>query len=492
MSLQSHDPLLGMRFGSYVIEKLLGAGGMGAVYAAVQPEIGKRVAIKFLAPELASDAGVVQRFFAEAKSVNLIQHENIVDIFDFKVAAGYSYFVMELLPGSSLATVLGQLGRLSPQRAVAIAVQVAAAIAAAHAHNVVHRDLKPDNIFLAPKAGYEDFVKVLDFGIAKLTRADDMATPQTMRGQVMGTPGYMSPEQGTGGTVDARTDTYALGVVLFRMIAGKMPFQGRGYDEILANQLSKKAPALEGVSPELQQLVAEMLAREPGKRPQLMREVQERLVAILRTLGPTASGRLAPVSDGWRSVPPTRLSQDAMAKGRSAALAQVALRARRKRVATISAIVGMSVVGALGGWLAVRKGPRATEVTPPPAAPGVAAVEPQAPAAGEAPGFPLFLETVPPGAEVHAGNKLLGVTPIALKLPRDITLRVHHAGYRDETIEATRFVEHAILSLHPGSAPHPHGPHPPPPAPVAAPGAPMMPAAKKPPAEDGTGLGLND
>ena len=487
MSLQNTDPLVGMRFGSYVVEGLLGAGGMGAVYSAVQPEIGKRVAIKFLAPELASDPSVVQRFFAEAKSVNLIQHENIVDIFDFKIAAGYSYFVMELLSGTSLAGVLARDGRLSVPRALAVGVQVSAAIAAAHSHDVVHRDLKPDNIFLTPKSGYDDFVKVLDFGIAKLSQRTDMSMPHTLRGQVMGTPGYMSPEQGTGGTVDARTDIYALGVVLFRMVAGKMPFDGRTYDEILSSQLQRKPAALTGAPEPLAELVAQMLARDPGKRPQLMRDVQERLVGILRASGPTPSGRLAPIADGWRSVPPTRLSQEAMSKGRSAALQRVALSARRKRLAALSAIIGMSLVGALGGWLAVRWGstpaPPLANSTP---APSVAQPsQPQSQPSPRSPStsFPLFLETIPPGAEIHAGGKLLGTTPASLTLPREMTLRVHHTGYRDEELEVTRFTEHAIVPLHAGGGPpRPKTPR------IGTPTA----TQKQIPADDGTGLGLND
>src|SRR3954468_21279749 len=140
---------------------------MGAVYRAIQPEIGKQVAIKFLAPHLSQNATVVQRFFAEARAVNLIQHDNIVDIFDFGQLDGFSFFVMELLKGASLESVLRAERRLTVARAIDLALQVADATAAAHARGIIHRDLKPDNIFLVQRTARADFVKLLDFGIAK-------------------------------------------------------------------------------------------------------------------------------------------------------------------------------------------------------------------------------------------------------------------------------------------------------------------------------------
>jgi serine/threonine-protein kinase len=490
MSLQSEDPLLGRRFGSYVVEKLIGAGGMGAVYQAVQPEIGKRVAIKFLSPDLTHDLQVVQRFFAEARAVNLIQHENIVDIFDFRTADGYSYFVMELLPGSSLQAILSREGRLPVARTLAIVVQVAAAIAAAHARQIVHRDLKPDNIFLLLRGGFEDFVKVLDFGIAKLTPAPgqtlDDSLPRTLRGMVMGTPGYMSPEQGSGGTVDARTDVYALGVILHRMLAGKLPFEGASMEEILTAQLQRKAPSLTTVRGDvpapLAELVREMLQREPSKRPQLMREVQERLVGVARLLSPTPSGRMVPVSDGWRSVPPTRLSGE-----------QRQLAARKLSPALIATLAGVGVASAaLIGWLVWRPSGARVETAPPPtlrAAPATAnapkaptpipptASAPTAgsPTANAPPGtFPFYVETDPPGAEVWSATKLLGVTPVQLMLSDEQVLRLHKAGFRDEKVEATRGTEHQLLRL------------------SRAAGRPHKPAPGQPSGDDGTGLGLND
>jgi len=492
MSLQSEDPLVGRRFGSYVVEKLLGAGGMGAVYQAVQPEIGKRVAIKFLSPELTHDAQVVQRFFAEARAVNLIQHENIVDIFDFRIVDGYSYFVMELLPGSSLQAILQRETRMSVQRLVTIAVQVAAAIAAAHARQIVHRDLKPDNIFVAPRGGFEDFVKVLDFGIAKLARPAGSELPQTLRGMVMGTPGYMSPEQGSGCAVDARTDVYALGVVLHRALAGKLPFEGATMEEILTAQLSQKPPSLTQVRGDvpaaLAELVREMLQRDPSKRPQQMREVQERLVAVARQLQPSASGRMALISDGWRSVPPTRMSAE-----------HARIAARRPSPAVIASVAGIALASAmLAGWLLWRRAapieptspptlsaPARSVAAPPPvaappvAAPPVAAPAVAAPPAEPAGAFRVYIETKPPGAEVWAGGRRLGTTPVQLSLDEEQTLRLRKPGFHDAEVEATRGTDHELVTLSRASSSRPRTK-----ASGAQPDAPKQ--------DDGSGLGLND
>ena len=220
-----YDPIIGQTIGNYVVKTKLGEGGMGSVYLAEHPAIGKKVALKVLHAEFAANQEVVARFFNEAKAVNDIQHPNIVDIVDYGVlAAGPSgeqmvYFIMEFLPGISLSDLIRREAPLAPERALAISLQVADALSASHVKGIIHRDLKPDNIMLIQRGRERDFVKLLDFGIAKLT-GDQPGSRRTRTGIVMGTPAYMSPEQCEGrGNIDHRTDIYALGIVLYEMMS---------------------------------------------------------------------------------------------------------------------------------------------------------------------------------------------------------------------------------------------------------------------------------
>jgi len=218
---------------------------MGAVYLAEHPGIGKKVALKVLHNEFSSNQEVAARFFNEAKAVNDIGHPNIVDIHDFGIiqAAGRGeqlvYFIMEYLAGTSLSGLIRNEAPLPPERALGIGLQVADALAASHKCGIVHRDLKPDNIMLIRRHRESDFVKLLDFGIAKLT-GDVAGSRRTRTGIVMGTPAYMSPEQCEGrGNIDHRTDIYALGIVLYEMMTGRVPFIGEGYGEILVQHLTQ-------------------------------------------------------------------------------------------------------------------------------------------------------------------------------------------------------------------------------------------------------------
>jgi serine/threonine-protein kinase len=220
---------------------------MGAVYMAEHPLIGKKVALKVLHAEFSANEDVVNRFFNEAKAVNDIQHPNIVDIIDYGVIPasqgnGMVYFIMEFLAGKSLASVIKTDAPLAPERALAISLQIADALGASHRKNIVHRDLKPDNVILVRRGRENDFVKVLDFGIAKLT-GDHNGSRRTRTGIVMGTPAYMSPEQCEGkGNIDHRTDVYSLGCLLYETLTGRVPFVGEGYGEILVQHLTQPAP----------------------------------------------------------------------------------------------------------------------------------------------------------------------------------------------------------------------------------------------------------
>jgi len=241
------DLLIGQTIGNYLVTQKLGEGGMGSVYLAEHPTIGKKVALKVLHSEFSTNQDVADRFFREAKAVNDIGHPNIVDVVDFGIIqAGRGreqlvYFIMEYLAGFTLSQVIRNESPLPPERALGIALQVADALAASHKCGIVHRDLKPDNIILLQRGRERDFVKLLDFGIAKLTGGSAAGSHRTRAGIVMGTPAYMSPEQCEGrDSVDLRTDVYALGIVIYEMLTGRVPFVGEGYGEILVQHLTQR------------------------------------------------------------------------------------------------------------------------------------------------------------------------------------------------------------------------------------------------------------
>ncbi|HNF98156.1 MAG TPA: serine/threonine-protein kinase, partial [Pseudomonadota bacterium] len=235
------DPYIGMLLNDrYKIIKKLGAGGMGAVYLAEHVMIERRVAIKILSQDFASKPDLVQRFIQEARAAARIGHENIVEVHDFgETASGSVFFTMEFLEGHDLAHAIQEAGSLPIPRIRHIMGQLCRALAAAHAKGIVHRDLKPENIYLVDKEGKSDFVKILDFGIAKMTTMEaGNAKPGggagtgnrlTQSGMIFGTAEYMSPEQARGETPDHRVDIYALGCILYEMLTGKVPFHAETY-----------------------------------------------------------------------------------------------------------------------------------------------------------------------------------------------------------------------------------------------------------------------
>jgi serine/threonine protein kinase len=238
--------------GRYEILGLLGEGGMGAVYEAEHLHLGRKVAIKRLHPELAKDESAVRRFQREARAAGTIGHDHIVDVLDLGFADdGAPYLAMELLVGESLADRLRRAGRLDPRRAARIAGEMLSALEAVHGRGVIHRDLKPDNIFLCRRGGRRDFVKVLDFGISKVRSVAGADTEGLTRtGAMMGTPHYMSAEQAQGRKdLDHRVDLYAVGVILFECLAGELPFQGGNYHALLQAILSGRRRPLAELAP---------------------------------------------------------------------------------------------------------------------------------------------------------------------------------------------------------------------------------------------------
>jgi serine/threonine protein kinase len=263
--------------GNYRLSKMLGQGGMGTVYAAEHKAIGKKVAIKLLLPQFSQRRDILERFFFEAKTVTDIHHENIVDVLDFgQTDEGEAYIQMEYLDGKSLATALRDKVPLPPKRVAHIALQMCSALKAAHEKGIVHRDIKPDNIFLTERVGQSDyFVKVLDFGIAKLLNNEEQQAQE--RGAVIGTVLYMSPEQAIGAGVDHQTDIYAMGAVLFEMCCGAPPFMDKDAGKIRRMHITEKPPMPRSINPELpkkiEDVILKCLAKEKKDRYQDLLEV---------------------------------------------------------------------------------------------------------------------------------------------------------------------------------------------------------------------------
>ena len=295
-------PQAGAVIGQYLLKSLLGVGGMGLVYLAEHQRLRRKVALKLLRPELTKDPISIRRFFAEARAVNEIAHENIVEITDFVDEGEHRYFVMELLRGHCLHDILKGKARLELPRAVHIGVQVAAALTAAHEAGVVHRDLKPQNIFLIQRAGDPNFVKVLDFGIAKVNGLESMEADKTTPGTFVGTPAYMAPEQLSEQPCDHRVDVYAFGALLYELVAGVRAFRGPSVAELILQQLTVTPPppsqvVVEGrpapeVPKDLENLIFSCLAKDPERRPSKMQVVHAALARMANQLNSEEWGRI--------------------------------------------------------------------------------------------------------------------------------------------------------------------------------------------------------
>lgn len=293
----------------YRVQRLIGAGGMGRVYEVEHVELGKRFVLKALQRELSRREDLVARLRNEWRALARLEHPNIVNVTDAGTSEnGVPFYVMERLEGETLAQVLHRYRRLLPQHALPIAAGILEGLHAAHQIGVVHRDVKPPNIFLTGPTT----VKVLDFGIAKIKDAKDVITA---RGLAVGTPRYMSPEQAQGTAVDARSDIYATGLMLFEMVSGDGPFDdAKDHNELLLAHLGRKAPLLSSISvvaPELDAIVAGMLAKDPRERPgnaqkvaETLRALAQRYANFVATDVPTLS---QPTPRPRSSEPPTRV-----------------------------------------------------------------------------------------------------------------------------------------------------------------------------------------
>lgn len=285
----------------YRLVSALKRGGMGEIYAAEQVTTRRQVAVKVLREPWSRDAVTRERFRLEARATSRIVHPHIVEMIDYGVTDdGACYLVMELLYGEDLQATVHREGRLPLRRSAKILVQICKALAAAHARGIVHRDLKPGNCFRIGFRGAEDYIKLIDFGIAKRLPApsDSGGDPLTVAGTVLGTVYYMPPEQATGGLIDHRVDVYAAGTLFFQLVTGQLPFTGRSQDEVLRRVFVDDPPLARDVAPELDlpdafdRLVRKALAKTPDSRFASMDE----LAAAITELGGLDDRRRAAAS----------------------------------------------------------------------------------------------------------------------------------------------------------------------------------------------------
>lgn len=445
--------MIGKTLGSYQIQSHLGEGGMGVVYRAVHPLMGRSAAIKLLLPRFSAKREIVERFFNEARAAASIKHGGIIDILDFGYADdGSAYITMELLEGESLTSRVAR-GPMQSIDVLRIGRQMASALDAAHQAGIVHRDFKPDNVFIVPDSEVVggERTKILDFGIAKLT-SEDPSLSKTRTGVMMGSPLYMSPEQCRGGSsqVDARADVYALGCVLFHMLTGRPPFDGVGVGDVLGKHQYEKpqAPSVAraGLSDALDALVLRCLAKKPEGRFASMQEV----IAEIDALSPAVSQQDALVSA--KSMP---LKTPAPNVAAAAMLTQTTLGntarevdldydpSKRSPMQIATPLLLIAVLG-VGGYLlftSESKAPLAASAID--GAPALRAATPargDAAPATEVKGIDLALVTTPPGAQIYrqGSDKALGHTPFHGRLDVDAfpaMLIVRMQGYADREVE---------------------------------------------------------
>jgi serine/threonine-protein kinase len=474
------DPLIGQLLsGRYKIIRKIGEGGMGIVYEAEHVVIEKRVGLKVLREDFSRRADVVERFRQEAKSASKIGHEHIIDISDFGVTAtGANYFVMELLHGHDLASELEKKGPLSARRTIQLALQCTRALGAAHKKGIVHRDMKPENIFLVQRASGEDFVKIVDFGIAKMSDIETDGQPGrklTKTGMIFGTPEYMSPEQAGGKKLDHRVDIYAMGIILYELLTGRVPYVGDTFMGILTQHMFETPPPIAlanpaaQVPPELERIVLKALAKNADDRYQSMEELGHDLTLALEGASSGTAPSLAPPPG---TVTHHGYGADHTGDPRAPRIhvpVDTGMSAQRKNGAGLWMGLGALVVALGGGALYVLRSDGSAgaaspqtpiEATPsahasstlapsaPPPSPQVPAeAPPPAPAVVQ---VSVQVDSEPSGAVVHVdGVEVCSGTPCRFNTERgkEVSVQADKPGYRSASQTLTPSADSSQITL---------------------------------------------
>jgi serine/threonine protein kinase len=464
------------------VEGIVGEGGMGVVYQCRHKIIDKRVALKILRADLARDPEVTERFLMEAKAASAIPDEHIISISDFgQLPDGAAYFVMEFLDGTPLAQIAGGGKQMPLERILPIARQLSEGLGSAHQRGIVHRDLKPDNVFLIQRGKEPDFVKILDFGIAKVTSTGTGRLTQV--GSVFGTPHYMSPEQAAATPLDQRGDIYSLGVMLYELATGRVPFDAENFVGILSQHLyqepipPRQAAPDANIPPEFEALILKCMAKKPEHRYQSMLQLRDDLWQLERRLRrhQTPSTAPVPIVDATASVDGTALSTE---------LTLASLRPRRWPLYTAMAAPVLIVLGVLGvryGSLdreraaAQAHASSSANVSPAPLAPssGVSpssgAVPGASTLASPAPSPPapepvkeapapahVLIGVAPTTAHVFLEGRDLGASPVSVDVPPNTVLavEVRQADYETQSLTLDGSQSRFAVELQPRNKKH--------------------------------------
>jgi serine/threonine protein kinase len=436
------DPYLGATIdGRYKVEAVLGEGGMGVVYRCVHTIIGKKVAMKVLRADLARDGEVTERFLNEAKSASTIGNAHIIDISDFgQFQDGATYFVMEFLVGQPLTKIVDGGQAVPVPRIINIARQLAEGLSAAHAAGIVHRDLKPDNIFLIVRGGEKDFVKILDFGIAKVSTSGEGAK-LTRAGAVFGTPHYMSPEQAAGQPVDHRGDVYSFGVILYELASGRVPFDADNFMGILTQHMYKApvpiralVPQPQEVPPGLEAIVLKCLSKRPEHRYQSMDELIADLDKLKAGNVPDAVPEMMSRSGGF-NVPADYFNKSKMPQPVPASPESGRRKSSWPLIAGIAGVLAaVAIVGAIFAKSSQSRAQPDGLASPKPA-PVLAAPATSAPTDDGSVTLSkqVALAVTPAEAHVFLGDKDLGASPVVLEVEegKSLALVVRMEGYKE-------------------------------------------------------------